>query len=167
MEFKVILYVIGGIGYFIYTVVKKAQEDKANKKTVTPQAETQPPAKPVTPPAANPLDDIMREIKRKQAELEAKKPVPKPQAKPLTTQTQKQPKEILIHQKQKGVFQEGNYERDLTPEERIERGKLKIENEGIYKIKTLEEADNEEAAEAFQFDARNAIIGSIILERKY
>jgi hypothetical protein len=155
MEFKVILYVIGGIGYFIYTVVKKAQEDKANKKTVTPQAETQPPAKPVTPPAANPLDDIMREIKRKQAELEAKKPVPKPQAKPLTTQ------------KQKGVFQEGNYERDLTPEERIERGKLKIENEGIYKIKTLEEADNEEAAEAFQFDARNAIIGSIILERKY
>ena len=165
MEFKAIAYIILGIVYFIYTMNKKVQE---NKKPTPTNDDSAPAPKPVTPPAANPLDEIMREIKRQQAEAEAKKKAAAPQPKPLTTfQQKKEPKEILIHQKQKGVFMEGNYERGLTDEEKIERGKLKIENEGIYKIKSVEEMEAEESGAAFQLDARNAIIGSIIFERKY
>ena len=108
------------------------------------------------------------EAKRKQAEAEAAKKATTPQPKPLNAPKQKpQPKEILIHQKQQGVFAEGNYERGLTDEERIERGKLKIENEGIYKIKSVEEMDVEEANASFQLNMRDAIVGSVILERKF
>ena len=165
MEFKAIAYIILGIVYFIYTMNKKVQE---NKKPVPANDDSEPTPKPVTPPAANPLDEIMREIKRKQAETEAKKKAATPQPKPLTTFKQKkEPKELLIHQKQKGVFMEGNYERGLTDEEKIERGKLKIENEGTYKIKSAEEMEAEESDAAFQLNMLDAIIGSVILERKF
>ncbi len=165
MEFKTIIYIVIGIIYFIYSVTKKAQE---NKQQTPVNSNPTPTTKPVSPPAANPIDDIMREIKRRQAEAEAQKKVNTPQPKPLNAPKQKtQPKEILIHQKQKGVFAEGNYERGLTDEERIERGKLKIENEGIYKIKSVEEMDVEETETAFQLNMRDAIVGSVILERKF
>ncbi len=165
MEFKAIAYIILGIVYFIYTMNKKVQE---NKKPTPSNEDSTPTPKPVTPPAANPLEDIMREIKRKQAETEARKKASIPQPQPLTTfQQKKEPKEILIHQKQKGIFMEGNYERGLTEEEKIERGKLKIENEGIYKIKSVEEMEVEESDAAFQLNIRDAVIGSVILERKF
>jgi len=165
MEFKAIAYIILGIGYFIYSMYNKAQE---NKKQPTGSDESSPAPKPVTPPATNPLEEIMREIKRKQAEAEAAKKAAMPQPKPLTTFQQKnEPKELLVHQKQKGVFAEGNYERGLTDEEKIERGKLKIENEGIYKIKSAEEIETEESDASFQLNLRDAIIGSVILERKF
>ena len=104
----------------------------------------------------------------KQAESDTAKKAATQQPKPLTTfQQKKEPKELLIHQKQKGVFAEGNYERGLTDEEKIERGKLKIENEGIYKIKSVEELEVEESDAAFQLNMRDAIVGSVILERKF
>lgn len=165
MEIKGILAIIGIIWY-IYSAVKKSQEEK----TQTPAANNPtPPSKPVTPPTGDPLAEIMREIKRKQALAEAEKKATMPQPRPLTTVTQqkKEPKELLVHQKKKGIFEEANYERGLTDEEKIERGKLKIENEGIYKIKSVEETEIEEASESFQLDLRNAVIGSVILERKY
>ena len=163
MEFKAIIYIIAGIVYFIYSIKKKADEKKS-QQPVPDNSTPQP--KPVTPPTTSPLDEVMREIKRKQAEAEAKKKALTPQPKPLTSFQQKKPeKEILIHQKQKGLFEEGNYERDLTEEEKIERGKLKIENEGIYKIKPIEEMEEEEST--YQLDIRDAVIGSVILERKF
>lgn len=165
MEFKAIIYIVVGIIYFIYTIVKKAQE---NKQQTPVNKESSPAPKTVSPPTTNPLDDIMREIKRKQAEADAQKKATTPQPKPLNAPKQKvQPKEILVHQKQQGVFAEGNYERGLTDEERIERGKLKIENEGIYKIKSVEEMDVEESAASFQLNMRDAVLGSVILERKF
>lgn len=165
MEPKVIVYIVVGILYFLYSVGKKAQE---KKEPAAPDDNTPPVSKPVSPPVSNPLEEIMREVKRKQAEADAKKKLATPQPKPLTSfQQKKQPqKEILIHEKKKGIFEAGNYERDLTDEEITERGKLKIENEGIYKIKTVEEMEAEEE-NAFDFDARNAIIGSLILEKKF
>ena len=169
MEFKAIAYIIMGIVYFIYSMNKKAQENKQSKQQAPTADNTNTPsAKPVSPPAGNPLEDIMREIKRKQVATEAAKKAAMPQPKPLTTfQQNKEPKEILVHQKQKGVFAEGNYERGLTDEEKIERGKLKIENEGIYKIKTADEMNVEESDAVFQINMRDAIIGSVILERKF
>ena len=169
MEFKAIAYIIMGIVYFIYSMNKKAQENKESKKQAPATDNNETPApKPVTPPLGNPLEDIMREIKRKQAEVEAAKKAATTQPKSLTTfQQKKEPKELLVHQKQKGVFAEGNYERGLTDEEKVERGKLKIENEGIYKIKSAEEMDVEESDAAFQLNMRDAVLGSIILERKF
>lgn len=165
MEFKAIAYIIMGIVYFIYSMNKKAQENKKSTSSTTDSTSV---PKPVTPPAANPLDEIMREIKRKQAESDAAKKAATSQPKPLTSfQQKKEPKEILIHEKQKGVFAEGNYERGLTEEEKIERGKLKVANEGIYKIKSVEEMDIEESEATFQLNMRDAVLGSIILERKF
>ena len=168
MEFKAIAYIIMGVAYFAYSINKKYQEDKERKREAPAPDNSTPAPKPVSPPVANPLEDIVREIKRKQAEADAAKKAATPQPKPLTTfQQKKEPKELLIHQKQKGVFAEGNYERGLTDEEKIERGKLKIENEGIYKIKSVEELEVEESDAAFQLNMRDAIVGSVILERKF
>lgn len=157
MEGKLIIYLIIGVVYFLYSVGKKVEENK--KKSTSTSDEP----KPVSPPVSNPLEEIMREIKRKQEEAEGKKKASMPAPRPLTSSTPK--KEILIHEKQKGVFAEGNYERNLTDEEKVERGKLKIENEGIYKIKPADEEEEEQAA--FELDARNAMIGSIVFERKF
>lgn len=175
MEFKVIVYVVLGILYFLYTIGKKVQEGKKQSGNAPQTTDTEsgqqskPEYQPVSPPVANPLDEIMREIKRKQAEADAQKAkAVLQQAKAAANpKTKQQPKEMLVHQKQKGVFAEGNYERDLTDEEKIERGKLKIENEGIYKIKSVEETGVEESESAFNLDIRNAIIGQVILERKF
>lgn len=167
MEFKVIIYIVIGIIYFIYTALKKKEED-------TPATGKQ---KPVTPPAYNPLEEVMKEIQRKQAAEQAKKTIqqkPKPTPKPQQVRTTG--KDVLLHEKKVAAFQEGTgslesvYERELTDEEKIERGNLKIENEGVYKIESMEELEARESRQqsyAYNFDARNAIISSIILERKF
>ena len=160
MEFKVIVYIIIGVIYFIHSLYKKAEE----KKNAVPSPGDSTP-KPVSPPS--PLTDFKREIKKIQEEMEAKKREILEQPKPLKVTPPKQQKEMLVHQKKKGLFEEGNYERDLTDEEKIERGKLKIENEGIYRIKSAEEMEEEELNAAVDLDLRKAVIGSVILERRF
>ncbi len=169
MEPKVIFYIIIGILYFLYSMSKKAEE----KKNVG----TPPKQKPVTPPGS--FGDIFQEIKRMQAAEEAKKrPVEKPLVKPMPTA---QPvidkgKEVFLHERKvktdllDSTWEETVYERDATPEEKSDVGKLKLANEGIYKIETIEEAEAREMQEyelSYKFNARDALIGSIILERKY
>jgi hypothetical protein len=170
VEFKVIVYIIIGIIYFIYSVSKKKAEE--NQPSSGPAKQ-----KPVTPPAFNPLEEVMKEIQRKQAAEQAKKTI---QQKPKTSPTPKVSKttgrNVLVSEKKVTTFQEGIgsiesiYERELTDEEKIERGNLKIQNEGAYKIETLEEAVAKEQSQRtyeYEFDARNAVISSIILERKF
>ncbi|MFN8321146.1 MAG: hypothetical protein U0T74_00685 [Chitinophagales bacterium] len=160
MEFKVIVYIIIGVIYFIHSLSKKKEE----KKNAAPAPGEYTP-KPVSPPS--PLTDFKREIKKIQEEMEAKKREILEQPKPLQVSPPKPQKEMLIHQKKKGLFEEGNYERDLTDEEKIERGKLKIENEGIYKIKSAEEIEEEELNTSVDLDIKKAVIGSVILERRF
>lgn len=174
MEFKVIIYIIAGVLYFIYTMNKKAQE---NKQSQLPKDDSSAPPKPVSPPASNPLEDIMREIKRKQAEADAQKKAAMPQPKPLTTYQQKKPqKEILVREVKKAAMLEGSsafepvYERALTEEEKIHGKDIRLKNEGIYKVQTIEELQTESDSNnqyAYNLDARQAFIGSIIFERKY
>ena len=174
MEFKVIIYIVIGVLYFLYSMGKKVEE----KKKASSSTDNAPPvSKPVSPPVANPLEDIMRELKRKQSETEAQKKVATSQPKPLTTYQQKKPqKEILVRETKKATFAEGStdyepvYERELTVEEKIERGNIRLKNEGIYKIQTIEEAQTESDTNrdfTFDLDARQAFIGSVIFERKY
>ncbi|MCW5908522.1 MAG: hypothetical protein KIS94_11735 [Chitinophagales bacterium] len=171
MEFKVVIYIILGILYFIYSVSQKRKE----QQQATPQPQKE---KPITPPAYDPLKEIMKEIQRKQAEEQARKTI-KQKPKPAYAETSKPVKtkgrDVLLHEKKVTTFQEGMgslesvYERELTEEEKIERGTLKIQNEGAYKIESIEEAEAKEAQQsyAYEFDARNAVISSIILERKF
>ena len=172
MEFKVIIYIVIGVLYFLYSMGKKVEE----KKKASSSSDNAPPvSKPVSPPVANPLEDIMRELKRKQAEAQKKAATPQP--KPLTTYQQKKPqKEILVRETKRTTFAEGStdyepvYQRELTAEEKIERGNIRLKNEGIYKTQTIEEAQIESDANrdfAFELDARQAFIGSVIFERKY
>ena len=173
MEPKVIIYIIVGILYFIYSMSKKAQE----KKESSQPEDSAPPAKPVSPPAGNPLEDVVREIKRKQAEMEAKKKAAILQPKPLTSYQQKKPaKEILVREVKKAAMAESTsnyepvYERELTAEEKMHKGDIRLKNEGIYKVQTIEELKTESDAHRdyiFDLDVRRAFIGSIIFERKY
>jgi hypothetical protein len=65
MEFKVIIYIIAGVLYFLYTMGKRAEAKKKEAMPRNLEEDSPPPAmKPVAPPVANPLEDIMREIKR-------------------------------------------------------------------------------------------------------
>lgn len=168
MEFKVVVYIIIGIIYFLYSVGKKVEE----KKTASaPEGK-----KPVSPPAANPLEEIMKELKRKQAEEKRKQelynPKPQPFAQP---KPQKNAADLIVHEKKAAKVEEGFsnvesvYEREVTAEEKIERGNIRLANEGIYKVESIEEMEAKEAEQAasFDFDMRNAIVGSIVLERKF
>lgn len=183
VEFKVIVYIVIGVLYFLYSLGKKAQE----KEKAAPKK----PAAPASPNAPNPLDEILQEIKRKQAELERqqnlpKKPLvapqkPKPQPlqkpKPKPAQAVKTGKDVLLHETPVSIYEEGvtnafsSYERVLTAEDLIERGNLRVENEGAYKTESIAEMEAREKQEMedskFVFDPRNAIISSIVLERKF
>jgi len=188
MEFKVIVYILGAVIYFIYNARKKALE---KQQEVPRQEETT-----VSPP--NPLEDIMREMKRKQMEYEAQQKAERPTkstAKPqqpatVTTYTKSTPKQkpqpaakakvkgkdILLHERKPTYFEEGVtnynsiYERELTEEEKIMRGDLKIEDEeGIYRIESIEEVEarSEKEEAGYPLHLREAVIGSLILERKF
>ena len=178
MEHKVIIYIIVGIVYFLYSINKKVQEEKT-KQTTTPAEQdesSETPSKPVSPPTGNPLEDIMREIKRKQAEIESQKKVAAPKQNPIPAMQQKEPeKKALLRETKSTTASKGNvskptYQRELKPEVKPPRENIRLENEGTYKIQTMEEAQTQSDAErdyAFELDAKRAFIGSVIFERKY
>jgi cell division protein FtsN len=159
VEPKVIIYIVIGILYFIYSISKKAQEQKESQNA------NQPPApKSVSPPVAKPLQDIIREINRKQGEAEAKKKAATAAQKPILKSKQSS-KEILVRQKEPTVLIEGSgyepiYERELTEEEKIHRKSIQLQEDGVYHGKP-------EVAQTYEFDARQAFIGSVIFERKF
>jgi uncharacterized protein YllA (UPF0747 family) len=68
MEFKVIVYTVLGILYFLYSIGKKAEQK--NKPAPSVEEEV-PQQKPVTPSVAKPFRDVMRELNRKKEAEEA------------------------------------------------------------------------------------------------
>ncbi len=155
MEPKVVIYIAVAIIYFVYSAIKKAQEQK--------NTTGKPANKPVSPPVAKGFDEILRELQQQQAAAK-QATTSKPTVSASSYQPKKQ-KEILVFEKQTGAPADGNYTRQLTAEEKIERGNLSISNEGIYKIKSIEEEEQENTA--YKLDVRQAVIGSIILEPKF
>lgn len=172
MEVKLIIYIVGGILYFLYKRAQEAKKETPPATETNEQAPAEP--KPIRPPAYNPMDELRRELQRKQAAAEAQKRLSAPQ--PLqTAQRVSQPKEILIHEKKTATFGEGAndapvYERELLEPEKTVRGNIKLKNEGVYKIETMEEARasaDDTGVTEYEFDAKQAFIGSVIFERKY
>ncbi|GEM_PF-1852089 len=177
MEIKFIIYIVGGILYFLY---KKTQDDKKAVPPPQPKTEEQqaaPEPKPVRPPANNPLEELRREAKRRQDALEAQKKLSTPAAPQpiLSSQKTNIPKDIFLHEKKKATFGEGAndapvYERGVNAPEKIVRGDVRLKNEGIYRVETMEEARalaDDAAFEEYEFDAKQAFIGSVIFERKF
>ena len=174
---KLIIYAIGGVLYFLYTAWKKSQEPQKPAPKPQPQNETpvntQP--KPVKPTFSSTLEEIRQEIKQKQTEAEKQnKPLTIPRAQPIVQKTTPA-KDLFIHEKKKATFGQGAddapvYEREVPASEKIVRGDIKLKNEGIYRVETMEEAralaDKTEES-SYEFDAKQAFIGSIIFERKF
>ena len=174
MEIKFIIYIVGGILYFFY---KKTQDAKKNvPPPVNEPAQTTQQPRPIKPPAYNPLEEAGRELQRRQAAAEARKKAAMPERKPLlTAQKADTPKDIFIREKKQATFGQGAddapvYEDELPVSAKMERRNIRLENEGIYKVETMEEARalaDQVAVSDYDFDAKQAFIGSIIFERKY
>ncbi len=167
MEPKVIIYLIGGVLYFLYTISKKAQEKQAPPKT---GGDSDTATKPIKPPVANPMEDILREIKRSYNEAEQRKKIKEPE--PITSSkrlSSKPAKELFIHEKKKATFGQGAADAPVyqnSNDEKILKDYETGIKEGVtYKIPTAEEVAEE--ADFYRFDARQAFIGSVIFERKY
>ena len=172
MEFKVVVYIIMGIIYFIYSMKKKVDEQKSMGKD-----------KPTTvsPHVSNPIEEILAEMKKRQdavqqqAKKQVAKPVTKMRSQTLSSPQKKVQRDVLVHEKKVATFEEGKssyesvFERELTEEEKIERGNLKIANEGIYKTESIDEMEKREASESTQYvlNAREAFVGSLVFERKF
>lgn len=173
------MYAIAGVLYFLYTIGKKAQEKEKEEaaKRKAAQGDSAPKQVTVSPPVAKPFDEVMREQKRQQAAKEARQKALEQKPKPLTTFQQKkeQPKDIFIKEKKKATFGQGVldapvYEDEVVENENNKRGDIRLVNEGIYKVQTMEEARAEADVTAgadYEFDAKQAFIGSVIFERKY
>ena len=118
----------------------------------------------------------MREIKRKQAEIESRKKLATPAQKPIPSFQQSKPqKEILSRETQSTPIKKDTSSKPVIKREFKEAAKsprenIRLENEGTYKIQTMEEARNQSDTErdyVFELDAKQAFIGSVIFERKY
>lgn len=172
MEFKVVVYIIMGIIYFIYSMKKKVDEQKSMGKDKSTT---------VSPPVSNPIEEILAEMKKRQdavqqqAKKQVAKPVTKMRSQTLSSPQKKVQRDVLVHEKKVATFEEGKssyesvFERELTEEEKIERGNLKIANEGIYKTESIDEMEKREASESTQYvlNAREAFVGSLVFERKF
>lgn len=162
-DFKVIVYIIIGIIYFIVTINKnrkaKAEEGKVTTKTVKP-------------PVANTFEEITRELKRKQTEAQARQRQPKPQPKTVAkASTEYKGKDILVHERKSADGSGSYYDRELTNEEKQLDADNKLKDEAIYKVESIVEMEareqQESTKEPYVFNARQAFIGSIIFERKF
>lgn len=187
-----VIFIIIAIVYYLYSKGKKAQEQEQQQRRNT--TSTNPYGQSQQPKNEKTIDEILRDLQQQietanQPQVQYQ-PQPKqdtitytnekqesvtftPVAKKDSTQYTSASTDILLHERKlrdmayeegKGNY-EPTYERDLTDEEKIERGNLKLQNEGAYKIETEEEIAAH--TETYIFDARQALIGSVVLERPY
>ncbi len=146
MEGKVIFYIVGGIFYFIYTYYKNKLEQGNKPDYNTP--------KPVVKTA---FDELMEQVKK----VSAPAPMPKPEKKEVAKQEVFKSKDIFVHEKPNPHFEEGKSAYKIFDEAIYEEGGSKVIP--ISEIIT-EEADNHTL---YNFNLRDAVIQSIVLERKY
>ncbi len=157
MEFKVIVYIVLGIGYFIYSAYKKVNDEQAK------------PAKPKrvnVPNQPKPKSWLDEAIEKMQQEAEkAMQQTSPPQKAKTPKQRPLAKRDIIVHEVRRNVpFEEGAsgeavYERELTSEEILH-------NERMRAAKSVEiEAIKEETS--VLINPREAFIGSVIFERKF
>jgi hypothetical protein len=147
MELKVIIYIIGGILYFLYQRSKSQEKDNS---TLPPQKKKK-----------SLFDEVMDEInKASNPPKEILKPVAKPTF-GANTQKVTKGKDLFITEHINKDFSEG-YSAFKTYEEPIfdEGGR-------IVAADTLEVEELEQRNSDFEFDARKAVIYSTVFERKY
>jgi hypothetical protein len=140
MEAKGIFYLFLGVGYVVYSLMKKAKDQP--KKSSAPQ-----------PKKRSTFDEAIEEFKSKQQQI---KDVA------VDTQSKKPQKreELFVKEKINPVFEEGKSVYKVYEEASF--------TEGGSQIQFVDEMPVQEEAPAnFNFDIRSGIINSIILERKF
>lgn len=161
MDSELIFYIIIGVGYFIFSLYQKGKEEQM-KKTVSA---------PTTPPSPQhevTLEDIFKTLKK------ASQPQAIPPQKTTTTKpaASSMPQKVYRNTKDDKTFREegipstihaftvSDIEDDIDP----------IYHEGTRATEFIQEdihVSKENISIPYQFNARDAIIGSVIFERKY
>jgi len=160
MEFKVIVYIVLGVGYFLYSAYKKVNEEKEQapkpKRINAPTTSTQP----------KPKSWLDETIEKMQQEADKAK---QQTASPQKIKTQKQrplaKRDLIVHEvKRDSAFEEGTsgeavYERPLTSEEILHNERMRAAQS--VEIEVIEEETS------IHINPREAFIGSVIFERKF
>ncbi|MDW8274190.1 MAG: hypothetical protein RMJ53_08190 [Chitinophagales bacterium] len=159
MEIKVIVYIILGIAYFIYTFFFKDKKEASSK----PPVPKKPPTKNQTgksvtlPELVSEFEKILKERQKQQTET----------AKPDILSKKTTDENFIVKEKKTVAYEEGQsspepvYERLLTDEELLHEERMK--NTSAYNL----EKEESSKSDLFVFDAKQAIISAIILERKF
>jgi hypothetical protein len=157
MEFKVLIYILIGIGYFLYTTYRKKLSEMTKKSSSQP---------PKTVRIGKSIDEILEQMTRpaptesrpiQQKKVEHQPPSQQPVYKPKQT-TWLQEKSIAAAEE--GNMGEPEYVRPLTAEEILHNERMRAAH--FVNLDAIED-DNP----AYQLNVREALIGSIILERKF
>jgi hypothetical protein len=158
MELKVIIYIIIGVGYFIYSAYKKVNDEKG--KVAKPKA--------ANPPASKPkpkswLEEMVEKMQQ-EAEKAKQQTTPQPKVKPQKQRPLRQKDLIVQEVGYNRTFEEDTsgevvYERPLTSEEILHNERMRAS-----KPEAIEIFEEETTA---SINAREAFIGSIIFERKF
>ena len=151
MEFKVIVYILLGIGYFIYSADKKV--DEAQVKAPKPKR----PAQPVTPKPKSWLDETIEKMQQEAEKAKQQTVLTKPKPQPR--------KNIIVHEVatspafEEGTDAEKKYQRELTSEEILHNERMRA-----AQVVVMEEASEQQPV---AINPREAFIGSVIFERKF
>ncbi len=155
MESKAIIYIIMGVVYLLYSLYQKGIKEQEKK------APENPTRKSVSPPTKSIFEQALEEIKQQAAARE----LATNSSKSLVTEKKK---ELLVQQKVNPQFEEGKtafnlYEREMTAEEN--RATEAERKRVIVASKAFDIPEEEETG--ISFDARQALISSVIFERKF
>jgi hypothetical protein len=154
MEGKAILYIVGGIFYLVYTYYKNKSEQESKPDYKTPK-----------PVIKSPFDEVMEQM-RKMAEpiQEPERNIPPKPIMQSTSQNKQQVfkgREILVNENVTRNFEEGSSAYTTSQGNFFEEGGNAIT--AIADVKT----ESEDIQPAFNFNLRDAVIQSIVLERKF
>lgn len=153
MEFKTIIYLIAAIAYAVYSFRNKSKEVTGKTNLPGKRAGT-----PQTANTGKTVDEILREM---QAEINKQNR----QTKPAASKPSKSQKLLVEAKANSNKFEEGRtkygnvYERELTFEEKL-HSTSSTETTSIDLMGT-------EETHTYEFNPREAFIGSLIFERKF
>jgi|688.fasta_scaffold721888_2 hypothetical protein len=154
MEAKTIFYIVGGIFYLIYTYYKNKSE-----------SENKPDYKTTKPVVKTPFDEVIEQMRKMTEPISDPQPVVQQKTEEKNQSRNKQQvfkgKEILVNEKYAANFEEGSSAYKTHQGNFFEEGGNAII--AIEDIKT----EQEEARQSFDFNLREAVIQSIVLERKF
>lgn len=150
-EFKIVFYVIIGIGYLLYKVYTKNKEKIIENKPIQTNKNT----------SSKSIQEILAEIKQQAEAIQQPAPIAKPKAKAPAKVTTK-PKDLFIKETVNTNFEEG-VSSVYQYEDTFQNNEMKNEPTTI----TQSIAGNKEVDSILAPDLQKAFVASLIFERKF